>query len=333
VNIKSLLLSCGVLVAANSAFAQSNEITIQVWGSTWENGLKAISQQFEAETGIKVNAVTQSSSGEGLVKLQVDRDNPVVDVWFATNTIASEAAQDQKLFVKIPRDKLSNRDQLIKGAIADDWVGIYYYPMGIVYNVDAVPVPPTSWEDLWKPEYKGQIIAPAMSIYSGSLLTVANTINGGTSENYDPGFKALEQLNKNVSLYYTSDSQARQSIVQGEGTILIGQSSHMNAVAGEGIKMKMISPRPAPMYFDVMMMTNGSHQEEAAKFINYIISEGAQKEMLARVNMAPVNRNVELPKELAESLPADGEGIVMDGSVVLKNISDWSVRFDQITTH
>ncbi|MGH8010223.1 MAG: hypothetical protein ACREQ3_24785, partial [Candidatus Binatia bacterium] len=81
------------------------------------------------------------------------------------------------------------------------------------------------------------------------------------------------------------------------------------------------------------MMTNGSHQEEAAKFINYIISEGAQKEMLARVNMAPVNRNVELPKELAESLPADGEGIVMDGSVVLKNISDWSVRFDQITTH
>ncbi len=55
--------------------------------------------------------------------------------------------------------------------------------------------------------------------------------------------------------------------------------------------------------------------------------------MLARVNMAPVNRNVELPKELAESLPADGEGIVMDGSVVLKNISDWSVRFDQITTH
>lgn len=332
-NIKSLLLSCGVILAANSAFAQSKEITIQIWGSTWENGYKAISQKFEAETGIKVNAVTQASSGEGLVKLQVDRDKPTVDVWFATNTLASEAAKDQKLFVKLPKDKLSNRDQLIEGAMTDDWVGLYYYPMGIVYNVDAVKVPPTSWEDLWKPEYKGQIIAPAMSIYSGSLLTVANALNGGTSDNYTPGFDALKRLNPNVSLYYTSDSQARQSIVQGEGSILIGQSSHMNAVAKEGVKMKMIAPRPAPMYFDVMMMTNGANQEEAAKFINYIISKGAQEDMLATSNMAPVNKNVALSKELAETLPANGDGVVMDGAVVQKNISDWSVRFDQITAH
>lgn len=329
-NIKSLLLSCGALIAAGPAFAQSNEITIQIWGSTWENGLKAISQQFEAETGIKVNAVTQSSSGEGLVKLQVERDNPTVDVWFATNTIASEAAQDQTLFVKIPHDKLSNRDQLINGAIAEDWVGIYYYPMGIVYNTDVVSVPPTSWEDLWNPEYQGQIIAPAMSIYSGSLLTVANILNGGTYDNYDAGFEALERLNENVSLYYTSDSQARQSIVQGEGSILIGQSSHMNAVANEGLNMKMIAPGPSPMYFDVMMMTNGSNQEEAAQFIDYIISQPAQEEMLARVNMPPVNRNVDLPEELAGILPADGDGVVMDGAVVLENISDWSVRFDEI---
>lgn len=329
-NIKSLLLSCSVLIAAGPAFAQSDEITVQIWGSTWENGLKAISQQFEAETGIKVNPVTQSSSGEGLIKLQVNRDKPTVDVWFATNTIASEAAQDEKLFAKIPHDKLTNRDELIDGAISDDWVGIYYYPMGIVYNADVISEPPTSWSDLWKPEYKGQIIAPAMSIYSGSLLTVANTINGGASDNFDKGFEALKSLNDNVSLYYTSDSQARQSIVQGEGAILVGQSSHMNAVAGEGVNVKMVSPKPSPMYFDVMMMTNGENQEAAAKFIDYIISKGAQEELLSRVNMAPVNRNVELPKELAEILPAEGDGFVMDGRVVLDNISDWSVRFDEI---
>lgn len=329
-NIKTLLLSCGVILASSQAFAQDKEITVQIWGSTWENGIKAISQQFEAETGIRVNAVTQSSSGEGLVKLQAERNSPSVDVWFATNTIASEAAQDQQLFVKIPQDKLTNREELIQGAISEDWVGIYYYPMGIVYDADVVTVPPTSWEDLWKPEYKGQIIAPAMSIYSGSLLVVANEINGGTNENFDPGFEALGRLNENVSLYYSSDSQARQSIVQGEGSILIGQSSHKNAISNEGLNMKMVAPKPAPMYFDVMMMTNGDSQEEAAQFINYIISATAQEEMLARVNMAPVNKNVPLPEELAAALPADGDGIVMDGKLVLDNISDWTVRFDEI---
>lgn len=331
-NIKSLLLSCGLALAASPVLAQAKEITVQIWGSTWENGFKAISQQFEAQTGIKVNPVTQSSSGEGLVKLQAERDNPSVDVWFATNTIASEAAQDQALFVKIPQDKMTNRDQLIQGSISEDWVGVYYYPMGIVYNADAVDVPPTTWEDLWKPEYKGKIIAPAMSIYAGSLLTIANTINGGNSENFDPGFEALARLNDNVALYYTSDSQARQSIVQGEGTILIGQSSHMKAISREGLNMKMLAPRPAPMYFDVMMMTNGSHQEEAAKFVDFVISKAAQEEMLARVNMAPVNRNVVLPAELAANLPAEGDGFVMDGAIVRKNISDWSVRFDEIAT-
>jgi spermidine/putrescine-binding protein len=328
--IKALLLSCAVLLAGGPALAQDKEITVQIWGSTWENGIKAISQQFEAETGIRVNAVTQSSSGEGLVKLQAERSKPSVDVWFATNTIASEAGQDQELFVKIPQDKLTNKDELIQGAISDDWVGIYYYPMGIVYDADVVSVPPTSWEDLWKPEYKSQIIAPAMSIYSGSLLMVANQLNGGSTENFDPGFEALKTLNDNVSLYYSSDSQARQSIVQGEGSILIGQSSHMNAIAKEGLNMKMVAPKPAPLYFDVMMMTNGDSQEEAAAFINYIISKGAQEEMLARVNMAPVNKNVALPEELAAALPADGDGFVMDGKLVNDNVSDWTVRFDEI---
>lgn len=329
-NIKTFLLSCAVALAASPALAQDKEITIQIWGSTWENGIKAISQQFEAETGIKVNAVTQSSSGEGLVKLQAERANPSVDVWFATNTIASEAGQDQELFVEIPQDKLTNSGELIQGALADSWVGIYYYPMGIVYDADAVPVPPTSWEELWKPEYKSQIIAPAMSIYSGSLLMVANQINGGTTVNFDPGFEALKSLNDNVSLYYSSDSQARQSIAQGEGSILIGQSSHMNAIANEGLNMKMVAPKPAPLYFDVMMMTNGDSQAEAAQFIDYIISQGAQEEMLARVNMAPVNKNVALPEELAAALPADGDGFVMDGKLVNDNVSDWTVRFDEI---
>src|SRR5690606_2017592 len=135
---------------------------------------------------------------------------------------------------------------------------------------------------------------------------------------------------ESVSLYYSSDSQARQSIVQGEGSILIGQSSHMNAIANEGLNMKMIAPKPAPMYFDVMMMTNGDSQDEAAQFINYIISQTAQEEMLARGNMAPVNKNVPLPEELAAALPADGDGVVMDGKLVLDNISDWTVRFDEI---
>lgn len=330
---KTMLLCCSVLSAAGPAFSAENEITIQVWGSTWQNLLQPMSQRFEAETGIKVNVITQSSSGEGLLKLQAERENSGVDVWFTTNAVAATAAEDDKLFTKIPKDKLTNAANLIDGGSTEDWVGIYYYPMGIIYDVDNVPAVPTSWEDLWKPEFADQIVAPSMSIYSGSLMLVGNELNGGTTANFDPGFEALSKLNPNISLYYTSDSQARQSVAQGEGSILIGQPAHLSALKKEGINVKMISPKPAPMYFDVMMMVNGERQEESAKFIDFVISEQEQATMTTTVNMAPVNRLVSSTEELREALPAEGAGIVFDGKMISANVADWSARFEKLVAN
>lgn len=332
-NYKALLVFCGLTSATSPAFAESHEITIQVWGSTWQNLYQGASKRFEDKTGIKVNVVTQSSSGEGLVKLQADRDHPNVDIWFTTNAVAATAAADQKLFTKIPREKLTNYDQLIKGGATEDWVGAYYYPLGIIYDADSVPAAPTSWQDLWKPEYKNQIVAPAMSIFEGSLMLVANQINGGTVDNVAPGFAALEKLNPNISLYYTSDSQARQSMAQGEGSILIGEPTHMTELKAEGINAKMISPKPTPMYFDVMMMVRGAHQDEAAKFIDFVISQGEQVSMTNSVNMAPVNKNATPSEILRATLPAEGDGVVFDGKYIASHISDWTARFEKIATH
>ncbi|GHF68877.1 extracellular solute-binding protein [Seohaeicola zhoushanensis] len=328
-NFKAVLLGC-TLLAPGMALAE--DVTVQVWGSTWKSLLEPLSQRFEAETGIKVEVVTQSSSGEGLVKLQAERANPTVDVWFTTNSVAAKASKDQELFTKIPAAEVPNTAGLLPGAFNEDWVAMYYYPMGIIYDVDAVPAEPTSWEDLWKPEYAGSIIAPSMSIYQGSLLLVANELNGGAIDNVDPGFEALEKLNPNVSLYYTSDSQARQSVAQGEGSILIGQSAHFRRLKDEGLNVKMIAPKPAPMYFDVMMMVNGDNQANAAKFINFVVSEQEQQILADAEYMTPVHAGVKVPASLADIMPAEGAGIVFDDQKIAEEIADWNARFESIAT-
>jgi len=291
-----------------------------------------LAERFEKDTGIKVNVVTQSSSGEGLVKLQAERDNPTIDVWFTTNAVAATAATDQKLFTKIPQDKIGNISELIDGAHTDDWVAAYYYPLGIIYNADTVPFEPKEWQDLWKPELAHTIIAPSMSIYQGSLLLVANQLNNGTMENVDPGFAAIEKLNPNVSLYYTSDSQARQSMAQGEGSILIGQSAHFHRLKEEGMNVKMITPAPAPLYLDVMMMVNGKNQDNAAKFINYVISEKEQSIMGTSGYMPPVNKNSKSSPALEAVAPAKGTTVVFDGAAIAAHIADWQARFEKIVT-
>ena len=325
---KSILLSCSLLM---SGAAWADDVTIQVWGSTWDSLVEAPSKRFEEETGIRVNVVTQSSSGEGLVKLQAQRDQPTVDVWFTTNSVAATASQDQELFTKIPLEQIPNTEGLINGSFNEDWVAIYYYPLGIIYDADAVPFEPTSWEDLWRPEFERSVIAPSMSIYQGSLLMIANELNDGTIDNVDPGFEALADLNPNVSLYYNSDSQARQSMAQGEGSVLIGQSAHFRRLKDDGFNVKMITPKPAPLYFDVMMMVDGDNQENAAKFINFIVSEQEQTILAEADYMPPVRAGVTMPPALAATIPAEGAGMVFDDLKIAENISDWIARFEDIT--
>jgi putative spermidine/putrescine transport system substrate-binding protein len=200
-----LLAACALLLPSMS---HAEGLTVQIWGSTWQSLVEPASKRFEEATGIKVNVVTQSTSGEGLAKLQAQRSNPTVDVWFTTNSVAATASKDRELFAKIPLDKVPNTAGLIPGSYNENWVAMYYYPIGIIYDAEATPFKIDKWQDLWSPEVGKSIIAPSMSIYQGSLLMIANKINGGTIDNVDPGFEALEKLHKNVALYYTSDSQA-----------------------------------------------------------------------------------------------------------------------------
>lgn len=324
-----LLATCALLLPSIS---HAEGITVQIWGSTWQSLVEPASKRFEEATGIKVNVVTQSTSGEGLAKLQAERNHPTVDVWFTTNSVAATASKDQKLFTKIPLDKVPNTSGLIPGSYNEDWVAMYYYPIGIMYDVDNTPFKITKWSDLWSPEIGKSIIAPSMSIYQGSLLMIANKLNGGTIDNVDPGFQALEKLNKNVSLYYTSDSQARQSFAQGEGKILIGQSAHFRRLKDEGFNVKLITPAPAPVYFDVMMMVNGKNQGNAAKFINFIASESEQTALAKAEYMTPVHSSVTLPASLAEIAPADDARMVLDDLKIANQISNWIARFENIVS-
>ncbi|KAG1243791.1 hypothetical protein G6F65_022185 [Rhizopus arrhizus] len=42
-----------------------------------------------------------------------------------------------------------------------------YYSLGITYNTKEVPQAPTSWKDLWKPEYAGAVAVPSPANSSG----------------------------------------------------------------------------------------------------------------------------------------------------------------------
>src|SRR5690625_3188604 len=141
--LKRFLLSTSLIVSSalmSSAptLAQAEDLTILIWGVTWQSALQDVAQKFTDETGIKVNVDTQASSGEGLAKLQAMADNPSVDLWFTTASVAERSAEDSSLFVQLPKEVVTNLEYLPADMVQPRYAAVYSYPTSIAYRTDLV---------------------------------------------------------------------------------------------------------------------------------------------------------------------------------------------------
>jgi spermidine/putrescine-binding protein len=309
--------------------ADEKNITVLTWGTTWQTAIKPASELFEKATGIHVDVQTQASSGEGLVKLQAMREKPTVDVWFTTSSVADRAEQDEKLFDKLPASSMDNLKDVIPGAKSPYYLAAYYYPLSIIYRPDMVPQPITSWQDLWKPEFRNKLGVPNMSMFQGRMLLVAAVLNGGNEQEVTPGFEALKRLKPNVVMFYGSDAQARQALAQGEISVLIAPPSQAKRMTDQGIKVEVVSPKPTPMMYDVMMLVHSGKEALGAQFINFMVGKQAQTLISDKLNMGPVNRLAAPAESLKEALPKPGDEISFNEGILNKEIGPWTERFNR----
>lgn len=109
------------------------------------------------------------------------------------------------LVERIDRAKLTNIKDLYDIAFEPEDYGIAMGLSGggLYYNTKTFAenkwAPPTSWLDLFRPEFKGKVsihnIANANGLY---LLLALNKIGGGTEANVDAGFAKLKELAPHV---------------------------------------------------------------------------------------------------------------------------------------
>ncbi len=321
--------SGGLLAAPSLARAQARDITIQIWGTTWTSSVRTVAQRFEAATGIKVNAVTQATSGEGLVRLQSMRAAPTIDVWFTTASVAERAKTDAQLFLPLPMAAIPNAAQIEAGARASHWLGVYFYQLGIVWRTDQVREPIASWQDLWAPRFAQKLGVPTMNSYQARMLLVAATLNGGGIANVEPGFEALKRLKPNVVTWYSSDTTARQALAQGELAVLVAPPAALKRVTDAGVQARMISPPPSPMMYDSMMLVNTPKREAAARFIDFCLSKDMQDVIAQGQGMGPVHPGASTLPEIAATLPKPEDRVSYDDDIINANIGAWNERFSR----
>ena len=323
----TISLAMMVVAVPAKAVAAQDTLTIMLWGATWNVGVKDVAAKFEKTYGVKVKAVMQSGSAEGLAKLQAMQGDRGVDVWFCDSAMPGTAPPD--LIADIDAAKITNRADLIDGALTRKYVAQLYYPQGIVYRPDISPLKIETWEDLWRPEFKNQLAVPPPSFDQGTFLVVAARISGGGEGNIEPGFERMRQLQSNIVAYYDNDATSRKLLAQGEVSVVVGNVGSLSYLTDNGVAAEVIYPKPTPISFDVMTVIKGGNEDLAHKFIDMMMTPWAQEISVLPHQCAPVNAKVDASAVFTGGFPKPEDTLVVDHGAIKQNLDRWIEQWDK----
>jgi len=340
-NIRRVIMAATAILigGASHVFAQET-VNVQTWGgSLAESFIKNISEPFEKETGIKV-VLSYGMSVDALAKVRAQAGNPQIDIAMMGQTEGITLWQEG-LTAPLDPKEIPNLANLIPQALYKDkdgtifYVGMYGYVFEIAYRTDKIKTPPTSWKDLWKEEYKGEVMLPPPGIYSAYIQVMASRIHGGSETNMEPGWEALKKLAPNVGAIFNSDAEAYNLLASGEAAIAPVLMFTTIDLLKNGVAVARVSPAEgSPISWDGITLVKGSPNPEGAKkLINFML----QKQVVeAHVNAAatiPAMDGITFTPELAKALPSSPEDrarlTTLDDATIAQHKADWIARWDR----
>ena len=172
------VLVLALTLGACSAEQESTELNLLcVPQEEWCQGMK---EEFEKEFGITVNYV-RMSTGEALARLEAERENPQFDIMWGGPIDTYISGKGEGLFEPYDSPNVDNLLDKEKYLDPDNyWAGIYLGSLGFATNEDYLAAnpgleAPTSWDDLLKPEFEGQLLVAHPST-SGTSYTALATV-------------------------------------------------------------------------------------------------------------------------------------------------------------
>lgn len=232
----------------------------------WCQGMK---QEFEAKYGITVNYV-RMSAGEALARLEAEKDAPTFDIWWGGPIDSFVAAKEAGLLEQYASPNEANiRDAALMLDPDHYWAGVYVGTLGFATNTDWLAAhpgveAPTSWDDLLKPEFAGQVMVAHPST-SGTSYTALCTVLQIRGE--DAGWEYLKQYAAQMAQFTKSGAAPAKFVGQGEAAVAIVFSHDtVNEIENNKLPLKLTFPAEGTGYeIGGMAIIKGAVHMQAAK--------------------------------------------------------------------
>jgi putative spermidine/putrescine transport system substrate-binding protein len=336
----SLLTAVGIvaLAAAPSVVsAQQKKLYVAGYGGSFEKTIRdEVIPAFEMENGVKVEYVAGNST-DTLAKLQAQKGNQQIDVAIVDDGPMYQAIQ---LGFCGKLDGLP-ADLYDAARFKDDRaVGTGLVATGLMYNTKMFAekgwAPPTSWNDLKDPKYRGQLIIPPINnTYGLHALLMLAKMNGGSEANVDAGFKIFEdEINPNVLAYEPSPGKMTELFQSGQAVLAVWGTGRVQSFANTGFPVDFVYPKEGAVTLltAACPIAKPDASPLASSFIRKLLEPKIQLVMLKDYGYGPVLKSVVVPPELGKMAPIGERAAKLytaDWSIINDKRQEWTKRWNR----
>ncbi|WP_339213804.1 spermidine/putrescine ABC transporter substrate-binding protein [Ornithinibacillus sp. FSL M8-0202] len=231
---------------------------------------------FEEEYGVDVVYSTYNSNHEMLTKVQ--SGTVAYDLVFPSDYYVNQMV-DNDLLLEINFDNIPNYEN-----IANAWrnmpfdaenkysVPFMYGYDGIIYNKKYIKEAPTSWEDLWNPEYAGKLVLleESKEVSNMAQQLLGNDMNDPTEAQLEEGFERVKEIMPNVLAF---DAAPSSRFVREEAWIGHGYSGSAATAWLKNEDIDFVLPEEGGVvWLDAMVIPKTSKNKYTAEvFIDYLL--------------------------------------------------------------
>lgn len=285
-------------------FTTNNALTIYNWGDYIDPELLS---KFEDESGLKVRYETFDSNEAMYTKIQ--QGGTGYDIAIPSEYMIQKMMK-QELLLPIDSNKIKGLENLHPQFLNQPFdpgnkysIPYFWGTLGIIYNdkfVDGSHI--TSWNDLWRPELKNNImlIDGAREVLGLALNSNGKGLNSKSNQELKAAKDKLMTLVPNVKaivadeikMYMINEESAVAVSFSGEAAEMLDNNEHLHYVIPE---------EGSNLWFDnIVMPKTAKNIPGAYEFINFMLRPENAAQNAEYIGYATPNKAAEelLPKEI-----------------------------------
>jgi iron(III) transport system substrate-binding protein len=329
------LIAAVVMAVGTSAEAQQRT-RLTVYTALENDQLPVYKQAIEAAVpGVEIVWV-RDSTGVITARLLAERERPQADMILALAATSLLLFENMNMLETYePRGASELRESFRDTRPPYTWTGMDAFLSVVCFNtVEAgrrnTPAP-TSWADLTRPEFRGQIVMPHPASSGTGYLTVAGWIQVMGEQ---AAWAFMDRLHENIAVYLHSGSAPCVQAARGERMVGIGFDMRGATEKTRGAPIDLILPREGAgwdMEATAIVRGRPAAQLEAAKRVADWVASRQANELYGRYYAIVAHPAV---RSAPQNYPANAEAAMVrnDFTWMAENreriLAEWVRRYE-----